>query len=122
VHARGGRLAEAAEHLRQALVLHRRIGDRASEAEALNDLGQVLHAAGDAAEARTQHDRALALAREIGDRYEQARAHEGIAATFAGGDGPDDGRAHRELALSIFADLAVPAAPSLGVPTAAPGR
>nr|BFE74844.1 hypothetical protein GCM10020092_081450 [Actinoplanes digitatis] len=109
VYARGDRLADAAGHLRRALVLHRRIGDRASEAEALNDLGQVLRAAGDAAEARTQHDQALVLAREIGDRYEQARAHDGIAATD--GDG-----ANLELARRIFADLAVPAAPSLGSP------
>jgi tetratricopeptide (TPR) repeat protein len=121
VYARAGRLAEAAGHLRQALLLHRRIGDRASEAEALNDLGQVLLAAGDVAEARTQHDQALILAGEIGDRYEQARAHEGIAATFDVTDGLDRGRSHRELARRIFADLAVPAAPSLGVPTAAGG-
>jgi DNA-binding SARP family transcriptional activator/Tfp pilus assembly protein PilF len=116
VYARVGRLTEAAGHLRQALLLHRRIGDRASEAEALNDLGQVLRAAGDAAEARNQHDQALLLAREIGDRFEQARAHDGIAATDVTG-GP-----HRELARGLFADLAVPAAPSLEVPTAAPGR
>jgi DNA-binding SARP family transcriptional activator/Tfp pilus assembly protein PilF len=108
VHARGGRLAEAAGHLRAALVLHRRIGDRASEAEALNDLGQVLRAAGDVAEARAQHEQALLLAREIGDRYEQARAHDGIGVT-------DGGRPHPDLARRIFADLAVPAAPSLGV-------
>ena len=120
VYARGGRLAEAAGHLRQALVLHRRIGDRASEAEALNDLGQVLLAAGDVAEARTQHDHALVLAGEIGDRYEKARAHAGLGATFGVTGAPDQGRSHRELALRIFADLAVPAAPDLDVPSAAP--
>ncbi|MEU7908579.1 BTAD domain-containing putative transcriptional regulator [Actinoplanes sp. NPDC049118] len=118
VYARGDRLADAAGHLRRALVLHRRIGDRASEAEALNDLGQVLRAAGAAAEARTQHDQALVLAREIGDRYEQARAHDGIAATYGDRDG---GRPHLDLARRIFADLAVPAAPSLGF-RATPGR
>ncbi|MFI7544425.1 AfsR/SARP family transcriptional regulator [Actinoplanes sp. NPDC049599] len=118
VYARVGRLTEAADHLRLALVLHRRIGDRASEAEALNDLGQVLRAAGDKAEARTQHDQALTLAREIGDRYEQARAHDGIAATYGG---TDDGGLHRELAQRLFAELTVPAAPNLGIPTPAPG-
>jgi len=81
-------------------VLHRRIGDRASEAEALNDLGQVLRAAGDAAEARSQHEQALVLAREIGDRYEEARALDG-----AGGP-------QQDLAQRLFADLAVPGAPS----------
>ncbi|MFF5289210.1 AfsR/SARP family transcriptional regulator [Paractinoplanes globisporus] len=100
MYARDGRLAEAAAHLRRALVLHRRIGDRASEAEALNDLGQVLRAAGDAAEARSQHEQALVLAREIGDRYEEARALDG-----AGGP-------QQDLAQRLFADLAVPGAPS----------
>jgi DNA-binding SARP family transcriptional activator/tetratricopeptide (TPR) repeat protein len=121
VYAGGGRLAEAADHLRDALVLHRRIGDRASEAEALNDLGQVLRAAGAAAEARVQHEQALVLAREIGDRYEQARAHDGVAATFAATDDLDRGRPHRDLARRLFAELAVPAAPSLGAPAAVPG-
>ncbi|GAA3918577.1 AfsR/SARP family transcriptional regulator [Actinoplanes auranticolor] len=118
VYARDRRFAEAAGHLRQALVLHRRIGDRASEAEALNDLGQVLRAAGEAAEARTQHEQALMLAREIGDRYEQARAHDGIAATT---DATEDCRPHRDLARRLFAELAVPAAPGLGLPAVAPG-
>ncbi|RSM69414.1 AfsR family transcriptional regulator [Actinoplanes sp. ATCC 53533] len=121
VYARRGRLTAAAGHLRDALVLHRRIGDRASEAEALNDLGQVLRAAGDAAEARLQHGQALVLAREIGDRYEQARAHDGLAAAFGIADGRDDDRPHRDLARRIFADLAVPAAPGLELPTAVAG-
>ncbi|GIE32978.1 XRE family transcriptional regulator [Actinoplanes italicus] len=104
IEARRDRLAEAAGHLRRALVLLRRIGDRASEAEALNDLGQVLLAAGDPSEARAQHGQALELAEEIGDRYEQARAHDGIA----DGAGP-----HLERARKIYADLEVPAAPTL---------
>ena len=83
-------------------MLLRRIGDRASEAEALNDLGQVLLAAGDPSEARAQHGQALELAEEIGDRYEQARAHDGIA----DGAGP-----HLEQARKIYADLEVPPAP-----------
>jgi len=122
VCARRGLLAAAAGHLRDALMLHRRIGDRASEAEALNDLGQVLLAEGDAAEARAQHDQALVLAGEIGDRYEQARAHDGLAAAIEITGGRDDGRPHRDLARRIFADLAVPTAPSLELPTAVPGR
>ncbi|MEU8231454.1 BTAD domain-containing putative transcriptional regulator [Actinoplanes sp. NPDC048967] len=116
VYARVGRLTEAAGQLRQALLLHRRIGDRASEAEALNDLGQVLRAAGDDQEGRHQHDQALLLAREIGDRFEQARAHDGLAA------GDVTGGPHRELARRLFAELAVPAAPRLEVPTVTPGR
>jgi DNA-binding SARP family transcriptional activator/Tfp pilus assembly protein PilF len=121
VLARGGRLTEAAGHLRQALVLHRRIGDRASEAEALNDLGQVLCAAGSADEARVQNGEALALASEIGDRYEQARAHDGLAATYQlSGDASAAG-SHGELARQIFAELEVPAAPSVQIP-ALPGR
>jgi DNA-binding SARP family transcriptional activator len=122
VHARRGRLSEAAGHLGQALVLHRRIGDRASEAEAINDLGQVLRAVGNAAEARTQHGEALNLAREIGDRYEQARAHDGIAATYQITGDLDRARPHLEHAQRLFTDLAVPAAPTLQVPAAAPGR
>ena len=121
VDARRGRLAEAAGHLRQALVLHRRIGDRASEAEALNDLGQVLRAAGDAAEARAQHGEALVLAREIGDRYEQARAHDGIAAAYRP-PATRRARPHREQARRLFADLAVPAAPAVRRRWPPPGR
>jgi DNA-binding SARP family transcriptional activator/Flp pilus assembly protein TadD len=112
VQAHLGRLTEAAEHLRQAVVLHRRIGDRASEAEALNDLGQVLHAAGESQKACTEHCEALALAREIGDRYEQARAHDGIAAAYTHAGDIGGARPHQDHAQRVFADLAVPAAPS----------
>jgi DNA-binding SARP family transcriptional activator/tetratricopeptide (TPR) repeat protein len=113
IEAGRDRLDEAAAHLRRALVLLRRIGDRASEAEALNDLGQVLRAAGDAAEARAQHDQARELADEIGDRYEQARAHDGVAAALLDlGDAALSGL-HLERARKIFADLEVPAAPSI---------
>ncbi|GAA0794692.1 AfsR/SARP family transcriptional regulator [Spirilliplanes yamanashiensis] len=122
VHARRGRLTEAAGLLRRALVLHRRIGDRASEAEALNDLGQVLRAAGDAADARVEHGEALTLAGEIGDRYEQARAHDGIAAALETTGDPAAARPHRDQAARLFTDLAVPAAPALHLPVAAPGR
>jgi hypothetical protein len=104
------------------VVLHRRIGDRASEAEALNDLGRALRATGDAAGSRTQHGEALTLAREIGDRYEQARAHDGLAAAFEVTGEPDRARPHAEHARRLFSDLAVPAAPTVQTPVVAPGR
>src|ERR1700750_392306 len=103
IQARRGRLTEAAGHLSQALVLLRRIGDRATEAETLNDLGQVLQTTGDVAGARAQHGEALTLAREIGYRYEQARAHEGLAATYP--DGDDAGGPHRHQGPRLFAHL-----------------
>jgi Flp pilus assembly protein TadD len=54
------------------------IGERSTEIQALNHLGDVSLATGDRGQAR----RPLALASMPGKPYEQARAHDGLARAY----------------------------------------
>jgi tetratricopeptide (TPR) repeat protein/DNA-binding SARP family transcriptional activator len=72
-HWRAGRLPQAAEHFREAMVLFRAAGDRAGEARALHfagiaELGQDRYR-----EAAGHFRQALALFRAVGDRIGEAR-------------------------------------------------
>jgi len=73
-----GHYHEAGRYQEQALTLFREIGERAGEAEALNGLGDVLLATGQAERARAHYAAALVLASQIGDKHEQARARAGL--------------------------------------------
>ena len=63
--------------MQEALALHREIGDRSGEADALNSLGEALLAAGQPA-ARTHYAAAFGIASRERDKYQQARAHHGL--------------------------------------------
>ncbi|WP_263302477.1 AfsR/SARP family transcriptional regulator [Streptomyces purpurogeneiscleroticus] len=119
VHSQQGCYHRAIEQHRQALDLSRQTGYRACEVEALNGLGEALRASGKAAEARAWHTDALDKAVEIGERYEQARAHEGIAATHHTNGDLHAARRHWEDALSLYADLRLPAADTVRAQLAA---
>ena len=96
-----GRGEEAWQHARQALDQARQHKDRASEAEALYQLG-VLHAHADppdVVQAEAHYQQALTLAEELGMRPLQAHCHLGLGTLYA-----MTGRlehAHAELSTAI---------------------
>lgn len=102
-----GKHDESIDDLVRALAISREIGDRGLEIQALNGLGETLHARQEPDEASDRHTAALALAGEIGDRQERARAHDGLARSVRD---PDAAADHRRRAAAIYADLGVPAA------------
>jgi tetratricopeptide (TPR) repeat protein len=97
-------------HHRRALALFREIGDCSGEAEALNGLGDALHATGQSNQARAQHAAALTAAIRVDDRYEQARAHDGLAHIHHATAERDHARRHGQHALRLYTDLSVPEA------------
>jgi len=86
------------------------MGDQSGQAEALNGLGEVLLAAGQAARAVAQHREALSLASKIGDKYEQARAESGLAHSYQVAGDIGRARHHWEQALALYTSLGVPEA------------
>jgi len=92
-HRHLGDLGEAQRLGEQACELAATIGERESEAEALNSLGETLFARGDPAGAQGRHQAALTISQESGSPHEQARAHLGLARVHAADD-PDTARAH----------------------------
>jgi tetratricopeptide (TPR) repeat protein len=81
----GGRLDEAFQHARQALVLARQCGERGYEALALCQLGDV-HAHTDPLEvpqSEVRYREALALAEALGMRPLQAHCHYGLGTLYA---------------------------------------
>jgi tetratricopeptide (TPR) repeat protein len=69
-----GRLGLAAEHLRQALALHRKAGDPVGEARALSNLGSVAVKQRRHGSAVEHFQQALALCRQAGDPVGEALA------------------------------------------------
>ncbi|MGH3911746.1 MAG: hypothetical protein ACRDRM_13055 [Pseudonocardiaceae bacterium] len=96
------------DHQQEALALVRGNGDRASEVQILNGLGEAHRDNGRLQEAHTQHTAALTLATEIGNRYEHARAHHGLGHTHHTTGVHDQARHHWHQALTLFTDLDVP--------------
>jgi tetratricopeptide (TPR) repeat protein len=94
-------------------------GDRPSEAEALNDLGRSLCAAGRADEALARHAQALAVASAIGTPHELARAHDGLADASRLLGALDRARDEWLRALEIYSDLGVPEAAAVRASLAA---
>jgi tetratricopeptide (TPR) repeat protein len=87
----------------------RKVGDRNSESEVLNDLGETCLAMGSADQAVAHHESALALAREVHVRPQEARAHNGIAHALCSTD-PPAARDHWRRALDIYLEIGVPEA------------
>jgi tetratricopeptide (TPR) repeat protein len=74
-------LAAALHFGRQACTLADELGERESQAEAHNTLGETLLADGDRARAHAEHQLALDISTASGNPREQARARAGIART-----------------------------------------
>jgi tetratricopeptide (TPR) repeat protein len=100
----------AADHHRQALAIHRDVGDRHGAAAALNGLGEAARSAGDAADAIRFHTDALDTAGRIDDRCEQARAHSGLGSAHESLGEHAHARRHHGLALALYTDLDMPQA------------
>lgn len=69
-----GDLAAADEYYRQRLETERENGDRAGEAESLDNLGAVAQSKGDLEAAEEYHRRSLAIKREMDDRAGEANS------------------------------------------------
>jgi tetratricopeptide (TPR) repeat protein len=73
VYGRLGRFGQAADHLQQALILCRQIGDRLGEARALGNLGTVYWSLSRYRRAVDQFQQTLTLVREIDDHVMEVR-------------------------------------------------
>lgn len=119
----------AAASLTQALALFRDIGDRHHQAEALNNLGELLSQSPPRHQARDHHTQALTIARNIGTPMEEARALEGIGQCHLHDGNPGEGTVHLQQALAIYHLIGVPDARRIqeslrrhGTGTAQPSR
>jgi hypothetical protein len=101
-----GRIAEAASHSREALALTRRLGARASEAEALCLVADVASTNGDE-DAEGYYRQALALADEIGTRPLIARCHLGLGKLYRRIDHPAEARAELTTAAAMLRAMAM---------------
>jgi tetratricopeptide (TPR) repeat protein len=103
-----GDLAAATTSLTRALELYRDVGDRHGEAEALNDLGDLLSSSSTVADARSKHESALTTARIINAPLEEARALEGIGNCYLKQGKMDEGSEHLRQALTIYRAIKSP--------------
>ncbi|WP_410663950.1 BTAD domain-containing putative transcriptional regulator [Amycolatopsis sp. lyj-84] len=97
-----GRYDEALAHLRNALIFVRRIREKTSECNGLNELGETLRCAGQPAEALTAFEQALALGRSMVFPYGAAKAHAGTAK--CDGAHADE---HRTASIKLFTEMGV---------------
>nr|MDT0656933.1 tetratricopeptide repeat protein [Micromonospora sp. DSM 115978] len=105
VHWQLGRYPVAAEHLEQALVLFRELGDGRGEARALGNLGMVFNALGAQEKAIEHHRRALGRFVEIGDRLGEANTLTNVGDVLARLGRNAEAAEHQRSALTIFRDL-----------------
>jgi Tfp pilus assembly protein PilF len=80
----------------------RDLGDRLGQAEALNNLGELLCQTQTAQRALDHHSQALAIAHEIGAPLEEARALEGIGRCHLHDGNSGEGAAYLRRALMIY--------------------
>lgn len=72
----------AADHLRQALALHRQTGDKAGQARALTNLGFLDHLEGREQQAIEHYGQTLALHRQLGDLFGQAQVLDNLGNVY----------------------------------------
>ncbi|MBN1484574.1 MAG: tetratricopeptide repeat protein [Chloroflexia bacterium] len=70
------------EHYQRALRIARQVGDRRSEANALNNLGVLSDYMGDYEQGQAYFERALHIAQEIGDRWTACGALENLGISY----------------------------------------
>jgi tetratricopeptide (TPR) repeat protein len=99
-----GPWAEAITRHTAAVQAARSLGDRLSEANALDDLGDVRVLAGEYPAAAQALEQALAIYRDLGDRLGQANALRDLASVRGADDYPAAAQA-LEQALAIYRDL-----------------
>ncbi len=101
----GGHFPEALTIYRHALGCARRSGDRAAEATALNQIGEVDWQQGRFQRAADHQRHALALFREAGDRSGEARALDGMGVAETQLGRYEHAARHQQEAVAIFADI-----------------
>ena len=99
--------AAAASH-EQALELFREFGVQIGQAEALNNLGELLSLWSASQQARDHHIQALAIARDLGARQNEARALEAIGRCDIQDANPAEGAARLLEALAIYQRIGAP--------------
>jgi tetratricopeptide (TPR) repeat protein len=92
----------------QALDLFRDLGERHSQAEVLNSLGELSARTTATKQARDHHAQALALARQIGVPLEEARALEGTGHTHLQDGRAGEASACLQQALAIYQRIGAP--------------
>ena len=90
--------------------MHRQIGNRSGEADALNSLGEALLATGQPDHARAECAAALGLAAQVDDMYQQARAHHILGQAWRADGDLAGARRHWQQALALFTELGTPEA------------
>jgi tetratricopeptide (TPR) repeat protein len=101
----GGHLPEALTIFSHALGAARRTGDRAAEATALNDIGNVDWQQGRYQQAGDHHRQALALFREAGDRAGEARVLINIGLDEADLGRYEQAARHQQEAVVMYRDI-----------------
>ncbi|GAA1625775.1 tetratricopeptide repeat protein [Actinoplanes couchii] len=104
-YRRTGRYAVAAEQFNQALVLFRRIGDRAGEGRALLQLGVVEQRTGDHTSAEERFRTVLSLSRAIGDPFFEAGALGNLGDLYRTLGRVGEAIEQYEAALRLFREL-----------------
>jgi DNA-binding SARP family transcriptional activator/Tfp pilus assembly protein PilF len=105
IERRLGRYQHAAEHLQEALIKYREIGEIAGEARALGNLGTVEWQAGRNEQAAQHHQQALALFRDLGDRGGQARALGNLGTVYEPLGRYDEAAAHLTQAIAAYQEI-----------------
>jgi tetratricopeptide (TPR) repeat protein len=101
----GDHFPEALTVFSHALDAARRMGDRAAEARALNQLGNVDGELGRSQQAAARHRQALALFRRAGDRPGEARTLRSIGLDEMNLGHYDQAARHQQEALAIHRDI-----------------
>src|SRR4030095_5314823 len=99
-----GRIDEAAGYAREALVLTRRLGARASEAHALCLAGDIASMAS-AGDAESSYREALALAGELGMRPLVAHCHLGLGKLYRRTGKRDQVQEHLTTATTVYREM-----------------
>jgi tetratricopeptide (TPR) repeat protein len=110
VSLRQGEHLQAIGYIRQALAVHREIGNQSGETETLRSLAEALHAAGQPAAARAELATALQLAAETGNTYQQASAHRDLGESHHSACHDEQARHHWQQALDLYTQLGAPEA------------
>lgn len=105
-----GDYSNANAHITQALTLFQTLGNRHSEAEALNNLGELLAISATAGGDCDQFAIALSISRDIGAQHEEARALEGLGRYQLAWGSRERGIEHLQLALVIYERIGSPEA------------
>jgi tetratricopeptide (TPR) repeat protein len=110
VDLRQGRWARAADHLQQALVLHRATGDPAGEARALGNLGIADYLRGRYPQAAGHQHQALALYRQAADQAGECRALHNLGSLESRQGNYAEAAGHLRQALALARQTANPGA------------